>query len=183
LGDNDFLRAINDEVTTLIIHALSVADDLLIVGVAQMTLAGTYHNRDFTQLNLACLILFDEISGTLTNSSPFLNVDIDLGIDLVGEVSDSRFVWKVGVHLQVFVDHHGLGCSINLSKHYLIANIVFLFFDSRNILPVDTDDIALVFFDAVGDHNIDKAIEGLNLLVDDSVLLEVSVNDLPLIII
>lgn len=51
-----------------------------------------------------------------------------------------------------------------------------------NILPVNFDNIWLVLFDTVGDGMLDKLVEWLNLLVHHTVLIEESINDLPLII-
>jgi len=59
LGDYNFFRAIDYEVTTLIIHTLSISNDTLVVAVTQVALTGPDHDGYPSQVNLACLIFHD----------------------------------------------------------------------------------------------------------------------------
>ena len=91
---------------------------------------------------------------------------------------------EVWIHLtSLGVLHHGLARSVNLSKHNLVANVVIIVVKlSRNVLAVNLDHVVLVLLHAVSDHVLDEPIETLNLLVNYSILIEVSIDDFPLVI-
>jgi hypothetical protein len=152
-----------------------------------MALGTTDHDWDLTKLNSLGLVLLDELASLVTILVPFslLDVDIDLGVNLVSHVPDSRLMREVGVDItspRVF--HHGLGPSIDLPKHYLVADVVILGVDSPSwqVLAIDLDHVVLVLIHTVRNHVLDEAIEGLNLLVNDTILLKVSIDDFPLIV-
>jgi hypothetical protein len=63
----------------------------------------------------------------------------------------------------------------------LIAHITLLFSCPWDKLPVNPDDIALMLLHAVGDHVFDKSIKGLDLLIHDTILFEVGIDNRPLI--
>jgi len=114
---------------------------------------------------------------------PFFDVYIDLCINLIGEVSDSCFEWKVRIELLIFVNHHGFCTCINLTKHDLITDVIFFISGSRDILPINLNYVALVFLYTVGYHILNESVERLDLLIYDTILLEISVDDLPLVVI
>lgn len=109
-------------------------------------------------------------------------MDVDLALNLVSEGPDPCLVREVRVGVTIFVLHHGLIACIYLAEDDLVANVFFLLLDTGQVLPVDTDDVALVLLDTVSNHVLDESVEGLNLLVNDSVLLEIRVDDLPLVV-
>ena len=76
---------------------------------------------------------------------------------------------------------HGLVASVHLTKFNLIEEVIVIFSCSWDKLPVDVDDIALMLLHAVSDHVFNKSIEGLDLLVDHTILFEVGINDGPLL--
>ena len=91
-------------------------------------------------------------------------------------------MWKVRIRALVLAQiKHGLAASVHLTKFNLVAYIVIIFSCSWDKLPVDSDDIALMLLHAVSNHVFNKSIEGLDLLVDHTILFEVCINDFPLI--
>ena len=65
----------------------------------------------------------------------------------------------------------------------MIANrLRILILLSRDILPINFDNIRLVLFYAVGYGVLDKLVEWLDLLVNHTILVKESINYLPLII-
>jgi len=96
-------------------------------------------------------------------------------------------VWEVRIRLLFAAAlvlaqiKHGLVASVHLTKFNLIAEVIVIFFCSWDKLPVDVDDIALMLLHAVSDHVFNKSIEGLDLLVDHTILFEVGINDGPLL--
>jgi hypothetical protein len=91
---------------------------------------------------------------------------------------------KVRVHgIGLGVLHHGLAAGVDLAKYYLVTDVVVLMIClSRDVLTRDFDHVVLVLLHAISDHVLDKPVEGLNLLVNYSILIEVSIDDFPLII-
>jgi hypothetical protein len=167
----------------LIVHTLSVSQNSLVVAIFEVALTTPDHNRYLSQLNLARCKSFDQSSFSSTNTLSFLDVHIDFGVDLVSKVSDSRLVRKVGVNnVVVPIAHHGLVAGVNLTKLDDIADILVLFFDAWKILLVYKNDVLLVFLYNVRDHNLDKSVVRFNLLINHTVLLEIRINDLPLIV-
>lgn len=91
-------------------------------------------------------------------------------------------MWEVRIRALVLAQiKHGLAASVHLTKFNLVAYIVIIFSCSWDKLPVDSDDIALMLLHAVSNHVFNKSIEGLDLLVDHTILFEVCINDFPLI--
>lgn len=89
-------------------------------------------------------------------------------------------MWEVGILFSTLFKH-GLAASVYLTKFNLIAHITFLSSCPWDKLPVDPDDIALMLLHAVGDHVFNKSIKGLNLLIYDTILCEVGIDNRPLI--
>ena len=184
LGNDNLFRTVYNEVATLVIHALLLPDDSFIVLIIKMALGTTDHDGNLAEFNLLGLVLFDELPRDIPVSLALLNVHVNLGVNLVRHVPDPGLVREVGIHLaRLRVLHHGLAPRVNLTKHYLVADVVVLVVGpSRDVLPVDPYHVVLVFLHAVRDHVLDEPIEGLNLLVNDSVLIEVRIDDFPLVI-
>ena len=91
-------------------------------------------------------------------------------------------MWEVRIRALVLAQiKHGLVTSVHLTKFNLIAYIFVIFSCSWDKLPVDSYDIALMLLHAVSNHVFNKSIEGLDLLVDHTILFEVGINDFPLI--
>ena len=133
LSNDDFFRTVYDKVTTLIIHALLLPNDSSVIFIVQMALRATDHYWNLAELYLLCFVLLDELTGLVTILVPFslFNVDVNLGVNLVSHVSNSRLMREVGVDFtRPWVLHHRLGAGIDLSKHYLIADVVVLGVDS-----------------------------------------------------
>jgi hypothetical protein len=109
---------------------------------------------------------------------------INFTIDLISHVSYSCFVWKVWIHFfTLWILNHGLIAGINLTKYYLITNIpIFIISYSWNILSINFDHIVLMLINTISDHILKKPIEWLNLLIDYSILIEVRIDNFPLII-
>jgi hypothetical protein len=184
LSDDYLLGTIDNEVSTLIIHALFLPNDSFVVLVIEMALGASYHDGDLAELDLLGLVLLNDLSGEVAVSLTFLDVDIHLGVDLVCHVPDSCFMGEVRVHgIGLGVFHHGLAAGVDLAEYNLVADVVILVIClSRDVLTGDFDHVVLVLLDAISNHVLDKPVEGLNLLVNYSILIEVSINDFPLII-
>ena len=92
---------------------------------------------------------------------------------------------EIGVDItSPWVLHHGLGSGIDLTKNHLVAHVVVLRVHSSSgqVLTVDLNDVELVLIHTVRNHVLDEPIKGLNLLVNDTILLEISIDDFPLIV-
>lgn len=184
LSDDDLFRTIDNEVATLVVHALLLSDDSFIILVVEMALGTPDHDGYLAELNLLRFVQLNDLTGGIANSLTLLDVDINLGVDLVSHVSDSCLMGEVRVHgIGLGVFHHGLAAGVNLAEHYLIANVaIFGFCPSRDELTGDFDHVVLVLLHTISDHVLDEAIEGLNLLVNYTILIEISIDDFPLII-
>ena len=91
-------------------------------------------------------------------------------------------MWEVRIRALVLAQiKHGLVASVHLTKFNLIAEVIVIFFCSWDKLPVDLDGIALMLLHAVSNHVFNKSIEGLDLLVDHTILFEVGIDDGPLL--
>ena len=97
-----------------------------------MALRAPDHYRDLTKFNLFYIKLFNQLPRLiLTIPFSLLDVHIDFTVNLVSHVSDPCLVREVRIHgirgvLHFWVFHHRLAASINLTKYYLVANIVVL---------------------------------------------------------
>ena len=92
-------------------------------------------------------------------------------------------MWEVWILFLVFIFHHWWMSSVYLSKNDLIAYILILFISySRNKLSVNSDKVAVVFFNTFLDHVFYKTIKWLNLLVNHTILSKERINDIPLIV-
>ena len=182
LSDDDFLRAIDDEVASLVVHALLVSDDCLVVAIAQMALTTPDHHWNLSKVDLSFLVFFDQFTWLFPDSLSLFDVNVNLCIYLVRQVSNSSFVREIRIHLEVFVLHHWLVASVDLTKNNSIADVVFFLLRSGSILTVYTNKVALMLPDAVGYHVFDESVKGLNLLVNHSILFKVCIDDLPLVI-
>ena len=77
----------------------------------------------------------------------------------------------------------GLCIGVDLAKVGLQASVELVFLNlAGDELALDPNKVGLVLPNAVRDGVLDKLVERLNLLVDDTVLLKERVNDLPLVI-
>ena len=98
-------------------------------------------------------------------------VNIDFGG--IGEVSDSRLVgehWLVAfVH---FLDA-GTVVDLHLVEDDVVEDVFFLGFAAGHVLRLDLDPVALEFLDDLLYVHLQEAVEGGDLLGDESVLLEV----------
>lgn len=147
-----------------------------------------YHHRYSTQINLFCLVFLDQVRIScpwfISISFPLFNMEINFTIYLICKVSDSCLVGIIRIKISSsFISQSGFWLCVDLTKNGLIANGFNILIPlAGNILPVNFDNIWLVLFDAVGDGMLDKLVEWLNLLVHHTVLIEESINDLPLII-
>jgi hypothetical protein len=140
------------------------------------------HHRDFAQFNSFSGVSLKQISDSVALTLSLFNMDIDFGVDLVSQVPDSRLVGEVRIRLLIFqIFENGLGSSVNLSKHHLVANVSLIDIDFAciSVLLAFVDNIVLVLVDTVLDHVLDESIEGLDLLVDNAILQEVGVNNVP----
>ena len=91
-----------------------------------------------------------------------------------------REVW---ILFLVFIFHHWWMSSVYLSKNDLIAYILILFISySRNKLSINSDKVAVVFFNTFLYHVFYKTIKWLNLLVNHTILSKERINDIPLIV-
>jgi len=147
-----------------------------------MALTTPYHYRNLSKVNLARLISFDECTSLLFDPPSFFDANINLAVNLVRKVSDSCLMGKEWIHLLIFIIHHRLVASVYLTKFHLVADILILLLCAWEILFIHTHNIALVLFNAVSNHVLNKTIEGLYLLVNNSVLFEVCIYYLPLIV-
>jgi hypothetical protein len=149
-----------------------------------MALRAPDHNRYLAKLDLFCLILLNKRGGSVADSLPLLDVHIDLGVNLVSHVPDPGLMREIRIHLSSLgVFHHGFRASVNLAKNHLVTNVVVVVIRSScDVLSVDLDHVVLMLLDAISNHVLDEAIEGLNLLVNYSILIEVGIDDFPLVV-
>jgi len=189
LRNNDLFRTIYNEVTALIIHALLLLHDSKVVLVREMALRTPDHNRDFAKLNLLLLVQLN-LEFIIFVPVPLLDMHIDFAINLVGHIPDPRLMGEVGVLPQLHigllgVSHHGLAAGVNLTKNNLVLDVLLrVLFDVDDIvvLLVHPDSVELVLLHAVRNHVLYEAVEGLNLLVNDTILVKVGIDDLPLVV-
>ena len=156
-----------------------------------MALRTPDHDWNLAQLDLLSLELIKELTRlVLAVSLSLFNMDVDLAIDLICHVPDSCFMGEVRIH-SIFVVishfrifHHGFGIGVNLTEFNHVADLVVLVIidSSRDVLSVNFDHVVLMFVNTVCNHVLNETIEGLNLLVNDTILVKVSVDNLPLII-
>lgn len=188
---NDLFRPINNEVASLIIQALLLSHNVLLIAITEMTLATPDHHWNLCQLNLhRRKWLANEITWLLLVSVSLLYPDIYLALDLVRQVSDPGLVREVWMPLLVaLVNTHSLGIichwlspRVNISKLDLVANAIFFSLDTWNVLFGNAYNIVLILLNAVSDVILDEPVETGDLLVDNTVLLEERVDDVPLVV-
>jgi hypothetical protein len=152
LSHDDLLRAIHDEVAALVVHAFFVADNGLVIAVVEVALTGPDHDWDLAEFNPLNGVSLDEVGGEVADSLAFLNVDVDLGVDLVGEHSNSCLVREVRVQtIPLSVSEHGFGSGVDLAEDDLVADLVSVLVDfARDVLFVLGDVVVLVLVDLEG---------------------------------
>lgn len=150
----------------MVVHALLLSNDSSIVFVVQVALGATDHDWDLAELNGLGGISLEKLGGLVAVFGPLslLDVDINLGVDLISHVSDPSLMGKVWVDFtSPGVFHHGLGPGINLPKHYLVADVVVLRADRSaghgHVLAADPDHVKLILVHTVCDHVLDEPIE------------------------
>jgi hypothetical protein len=156
LCNDDLLRAINNEVTALIIHTLFLLHDSKVVFIREMALRTSYHHRDFAKFDLLHLIRLN-FEFVIFVPVTLLNMDINFAVNLVRHIPDPCLMREVWVFSQLRiglfrVSHHWLTTSVNLTKHDRIFNILLrVLFDVADIvvLLLHSDSVELVLFYAV----------------------------------
>ena len=96
LGYDDLLRAVDNKVASLVIHAFLLPQDSFIVFIREMALGTSNHDRYLAELDLLLLVFLDN-EFILSISVTLFNVDIDLAVDLVRHVPDPGLMGKVWV--------------------------------------------------------------------------------------
>jgi hypothetical protein len=71
LSDDDLLGTIDNEVSTLIIHALFLSNDSFVVLVIEMALGASDHDRYLAEFDLLRFILLNDLSGDVADSLRF----------------------------------------------------------------------------------------------------------------
>lgn len=152
LSNDDLLRAVDNEIASLVIHAFLLPQDSLVVFIREMALGTSNHDRDLAKLDLLLLVFLDN-KFVFSISVTLLNVDVDLAVDLVGHVPDPGLMGKVWVPgVQLKVHHHGLAARVDLAKDDPVLDIPLrVVFDVLNVvvLLMDPNSIELVFFHAI----------------------------------
>ena len=123
-------------------------------------------------------------TGPVAVATALLNPEINVRLDHVCQVADARLVRVVRVHLaSSLITQCRLRVGVDLGEDSLEADVLIVLDGlAGDELAVDLDEVGLVLAHAVGDRVLDKLVERLDLLVDDAVLLEERVDDLPLVV-
>lgn len=188
LRDDYLLGAIDDEVPTLIVEAFLVLHDLLFVEVAQVALAGPDHHRDLAELDRRHRARdVDQLSRLLVLPPASLDVELHLALHLVCQASDPCLMRVVrirvagGLVLQIRLRAGRDGAKL-ADPAELLSLVVMVVLGPRHELAGDAHDVRLVLLDALRDRMLHELIEGLDLLVDDAVLVEEGIDDRPLVV-
>jgi len=187
LSNNYLLRSIDDEVATLIIKALLILDNHFVVVVTEMAQLGPDHYGNLAKFYPTAVEFFDELSRGSSFSLTLFDVKVYSALYLVSEISYSGFMRMVGVVLSTrLIPQVRLLMCVYLTKFADIADLIIfelvMALFSRQELTVNYDDIVLVLSDAIRDCVLHKLVVRLNLLVDNTILIEEGINNFPLVI-
>ena len=183
LGDQHFLVAVNDEVTSLIIPAfLGVLDSLLFAQIRQMTELGADHHWNLTDRDL---ILLEDLR-LLLDLCPIILVILDLqdlncaeDLSLIRQTSNPSGMRHDGlVGAVTFVQARELIHS-GTTKDYFVGSLLIVV---SNVLPILLDGLLAKFLDDLLDGVLKEPFERKDLLGYEAILFEVTVNDLPAIV-
>ena len=185
LSDQDFLIAIDDKITTLIISALaSIFDNLLLGHGGEMTKLGAHHDRNLPDWNLVHiedLFLGLDFWLSLRRVAHLDLEDLDGAEDLslVGDVPDpcpvrqDRLIDVVTFNqARVLVDS-GASEDNPVGGLFVIGSIILSLLLNRCLAEL-LDDLL--------DGVLQEALEGVDLLRNKTILLEVTIDDLPAVV-
>ncbi len=197
LGNNYLFTSIDNEVAALVVPTVfSVFHSLVLIEILELTEVWSKHNRNFAKIN-AFLILFKNdllnfafaLAGLgavveIVFQLLFAKLDICVDLSTVSQVSHSRFMRKDGHHSVVCFHYPWRGVDVNLSElnfvNHTLGSVLLLFTGSvlRYFLDLDFS----VFWDDVLDIKLKEAIEALNLLGNETVLLKVGFYNDPSVV-
>ena len=187
LSNQDLLLTVDDKVAALIVSALpSILDDFILAQLGEMTEARADHDWDFADWNLILReyrrLRLDFVLACERVLISILDLeDLDGAEDLrlIGQITDpcrvrhDGFVAAIAfVQARELVDDSAAKYDLIRSFFVIVAEVLATLID--RLLPELIDDLL--------DRVEQEALEGEDLLGHQAVLLEVTVNDFPAIV-
>ena len=189
LGHNDLLAAVDDKVPALVVATVfAIFDSLMLVQIFELAEVRPEHDRHLTNVNSLFLIFKNDLLDFALALPCYrtvvevvfelllaeLYVRVDLGA--VSEVAHSRLVWEHRHHAVVRLHDPRRDVDVNLVELYFVDDVLVclpVFLLAHGVLRLLFDLNLSVLRHDVLHVELQEPVEGLNLLADQTVLLEI----------